>query len=149
MEATCVHLDEAERIKHLFQDHHLRHTRQRELVYASLRFVHSHPTAEDLYTMVRQHDQGVSLATIYNTLDALVECGLARKIPSHLGGGACRFDADLSAHVHVSGSCGSVRDVPQDLSDQLLASVSKEVLKEIEARLGVEVVGVSLQLIAR
>lgn len=149
MQAIGVHFDEAEQIKRLFHEHQLRYTRQRELIYASLRAVHSHPTAEDLHTMVHQHDQGVSLATIYNTLEALVECGLARKIPSHLGGGACRFDADLSAHVHVSASSGSVRDVPQDLSDQLLASVSKEVLKEIELRLGVEVVGVSLQLIAR
>lgn len=149
MEPASEQLNADARVKDLFAAHQLRHTRQRELVYRTLESVCIHPTAETLYTLVRQQDQGVSLATVYNTLDALVECGLCRKIPSHLGGGACRFDADLSAHVHVSSPGGDVCDVPDDLSEQLLASVSKDVLREIEARLGVKVAAVSLQLITK
>jgi Fur family transcriptional regulator, peroxide stress response regulator len=148
-----VHTDamtcDADKVREAFHAHQLRHTRQRELVYTTLMAVRSHPTAEELHTLVKAADGSVSLATVYNTLDALVECGLCRKLPSHVGGGASRFDADLSSHVHVLTRRGGVQDVPDELGERLLRSVSREAIREIESRLGVEVIGVSLQLITR
>ncbi len=134
-------------VRELFRERRLRHTRQRDLVYSTLRSLHTHPTAEELHALVNDRQRGVSLATIYNTLDALARCGLLRRIPSQLGGGACRFDADLSRHVHVVGPEGEIRDVPADLGEPLLASVGKDAIAAIERRMGVKVVGVAVQLV--
>lgn len=134
-------------VRDLFREHRLRHTRQRELVYSTLVSLHSHPTAEELHALVNDHDRNVSLATIYNTLDALARCGLLRRIPSQVGGGACRFDADLSRHVHVVRPEGAVLDVPADLGDPLLASIDKDAIAAVERRMGVKVVGVAVHLV--
>lgn len=137
----------AKTVRDLFRERRLRHTRQRDLVYSTLLSLRTHPTAEELHAHVNRMDQGVSLATVYNTLDALARCGLLRKIPSQAGGGACRFDADLSGHVHVVHPEGSVRDVESDLGDRLLAGLDKDAIAAIERRMGVKVVGVTVQLI--
>ncbi|MEY3230532.1 MAG: Peroxide-responsive repressor PerR [Planctomycetota bacterium] len=134
-------------VRDLFREHRLRHTRQRDLVYSTLVSLHSHPTAEELHALVNDHDQSVSLATVYNTLDALARCGLLRRIPSQVGGGACRFDADLSRHVHVVHPEGTILDVPADLGDPLLTSIDKDAIAEVERRMGVKVVGVAVHLV--
>lgn len=122
----------------------LRCTRQREVVLLSLARTTDHPTAEELHRLVRAEDPGISLATIYNTLDVLLACGLARRIPN--GGGPARFDADTSSHVHVVRTDGVVMDVPEDLSARLLAAVPADALKELESRMGVSVSRLSLQV---
>lgn len=141
----------AKTVRELFREHRLRHTRQRDHVYSTLVELHTHPTAEELHALVNAHvgrqEQGVSLATIYNTLDALARCGLLRRIPSQIGGGPCRFDADLSRHVHVVGPQGAIHDVPDDLGEPLLASLGKDAIAAIERRMGVRVVGVAVQLV--
>ncbi|HOF88895.1 MAG TPA: transcriptional repressor, partial [Armatimonadota bacterium] len=65
-----------------------RMTAQRAAVYAALCAASGHPTAEELFFAVRGHLPGISLATVYNTLDTLVDGGLAVKIP---GDGAARY----------------------------------------------------------
>jgi len=136
-------------VRDTFRKSGLRHTRQRELVFVSLASIASHPTAEELHGLLTQSDSKISLATIYNTLDALVQSGLCRKLPSLAGGGACRYDADLSSHVHVSTPRGEVMDVPTELSDRLLEGMDHRVLRDIEARLGIQVAGVSVQIVAK
>lgn len=88
----------------------------------------------------------LSLATVYNTLDALVAAGLARRIVCSCG--PARFDADMREHAHLSTVDGRIMDLPDDLSAHLLGHVPGPVLKEIERRLGVRVQGVSIQVIA-
>ena len=137
----------AKTVRDLFREHRLRHTRQRDLIYSTLLALHSHPTAEELHALVNHHDRSVSLATVYNTLDALARCLLLRRIPSQVAGGACRFDADLSRHVHVVHPQGAIVDVPSDLGDPLLASIDKDAIAAVERRMGVKVVGVAVQLV--
>ena len=88
-------------IRHTFQRAGLRVTRQREAVYAALICTHSHPTAEDLHKTIRSRgsEPCISLATVYNTLEALSQAGLCRRVPCSCG--ATRFDADLKEHVHI------------------------------------------------
>ncbi len=135
-----------EHIRDLFRMHDLRCTHQREIVYAGLSAAHSHPTAEELYQNLHSQDPNISLATVYNTLDLLLDVGLIRRIPSS---GACRFDAITAPHVHVTTPDGEVMDAPEDLSERLLAGISPEVLREIESRMGVKVSGLSVQVVAR
>ncbi|CAG0999166.1 Transcriptional regulator PerR [Phycisphaerales bacterium] len=135
-----------ERIRELFHQHDLRCTHQRELVFAGLAGTKAHPTAEELYLNLHGQDPNISLATVYNTLDALSAVGLVRKVPG--ASGACRYDADTSQHVHISMGDGRVMDAPQDLSERLLAGLSLAVLHEIEDRLGISVSRINVQVIA-
>ena len=135
-------------VRALFQRHDLRCTRQRELVYAALAESKAHPTAEDLHLAVHATDPGLSLATLYNTLEAFLACGLGRKLPAADGSGPCRYDADTAPHVHLATDDGRVLDVPPDLSERLLACVSPELIGEIESRMGVRVRRLNVQVVA-
>ena len=46
-----------------------------------------------------QCDISLSLATIYNTLEAFCQAGLAQRLPTP--NGCCRYDATLENHLHV------------------------------------------------
>jgi Fur family peroxide stress response transcriptional regulator len=134
----------SDRIRELFRGNELRHTRQRELVYSALSSSKLHPTAEDLFHQVRIADAELSLATVYNTLEAFCTAGLARRVPA--GSGPCRFDADMREHAHLVCADGGVSDLPEDLSRQLLAAISPGALAEIAHRLGVVVERVNVQV---
>jgi Fur family ferric uptake transcriptional regulator len=65
--------------RELFQKHQVRCTMQRCAIYDALRHASSHPTADELYHMAgRRSGEGTPLsrATVYNTLDLLLECDL-------------------------------------------------------------------------
>ncbi len=135
-------------IRRLFTEHGLRCTRQRVAIYDRLRASKSHPTAEELFEDVRHSCDGLSLATVYNTLEALCEAGLCRKLS--LNCGCARFDADIEPHLHLlNDDTGEIHDVPTDLSERLLTQLSDDVLRDIENRLGVQIDRVSLHLHAR
>ena len=138
----------ASRTRCLFEKSGLRFTRQREVLYESLAATKSHPTADELFQSVRAIESGLSLATVYNTLEALIEAGLVRRIPCVIGSGACRFDADTSHHVHIATGDGRVHDVPEDLSRRLLSGIPQEVVSDLERRLGVRIDGLNVQLLA-
>jgi Fe2+ or Zn2+ uptake regulation protein len=124
----------------------LRHTRQRGAVYAALRATTSHPTAEELHELVRHETPGLSLATVYNTLEALCASGLCRRLPN--AAGVCRFDGDVSDHVHVVLPDGRVLDVPPEVGRRLLECVPAELVRELESRVGARLGGLGVQLVA-
>lgn len=135
-----------EQVREIFKHRGLRCTRQRELIFSALAHQRSHPTAEDLYRMVRADEPGLSLATVYNTLDALSACGLIRRLPSTNPSCPSRYDADIHPHVHITLDDGRVLDVPDDLSAELLSALPSGVVERLEQRLGVRVSRVSLDL---
>jgi Fur family transcriptional regulator, peroxide stress response regulator len=136
-------------IRTLFERHNLRCTRQREVLYEALAATKSHPTADELFQSVKAKDESLSLATVYNTLEAFSEVGLVRRIPCSVGSGACRFDADTSDHVHLATPDGRVQDVPFDLSRALLSSIPAAAVADLERRMGVRVSGLNVQVTAR
>ena len=133
----------------LFEQHGLRCTRQREVLYEALAATKCHPTADELFQTVKSGDASLSLATVYNTLEAFTEVGLARRIPCPVGTGPSRFDADTTDHVHLALADGQVRDVPHDLSRQLLSGIPASVVADLERRMGVRVAGLTVQVVAR
>lgn len=133
--------------KDILKSSNLRCTRQREMVYQTLATTTAHPTAEELYSMVRALEPGLSLATVYNTLEAFVRTGLCRRIPCPSG--ATRYDADMREHVHVTTAEGRVLDVPEDLGGRLVATLSPDLRAELERRLGVPMSKVTLHLVAQ
>ncbi len=87
-----------------------RMTRQRSVILDTLLSMRCHPTADELYAVVRRQLPSVSLGTIYRNLDVLARSGQVRKLES--GGTQARFDAELEPHHHVRcGACGRVDDV--------------------------------------
>ncbi len=146
---TCHCQSESGDYRELFAAHGLRCTRQRQVVYAALAGTREHPTAEAIYDAVRQDSgsAGISLATVYNTLETLSNCGLCRKLATP--GGPARFDALTDEHAHVVAADGSMMDLPEDLSDRVMAGVrDPELIAEIEKRLGVTVGRISIHLAA-
>lgn len=149
MSATPTHSHahlESEQLRQIFASHGLRTTRQRESVYRALCGCCDHPTAEQLLTLVHETDPEVSQATIYNTLDTLVDCGLANRLSATTSGGACRYDANTGEHVHMVLDDGRILDVPQDLSERLIQSVPSDLLNELSERLGVNCSGIKIEL---
>ena len=87
----------------------------------------------------------VSLATVYNTLDALCSAGIILRLPSRSG--VCRYCGESKAHLHlrIEGK-DELLDVPPDLGEQILDSLPAEVLDSIESRMGVRIKGIDIQL---
>ncbi len=126
----------------------MRCTRQRVAIYERLRASMSHPTAEELFEQVRGECDGLSLATVYNTLEALCDAGLCRKLTFNCG--CARYDAELQPHLHLlNDDTGEIHDVPRDLSERLLARLPEDLLRDVEERLGVRIDRVSLHLHGR
>ena len=87
-----------------------RNTPQRAVILEELRKVTSHPTAVELYEMVRRRLPKISLGTVYRNLDLLAEMGTIRKVS--LGGAEARFDGDTDRHEHIRCiRCGRLDDV--------------------------------------
>lgn len=87
-----------------------RFTEQRAAVYRFLRGTDEHPTADEVFTVVRGEISDISLATVYKALETLVSCGLAAKLS--YGDGSARYDARTDEHYHSRClGCGVVRDV--------------------------------------
>ena len=134
-------------IRALFERHGLRCTRQRQVLYEALAAEKCHPTADELFQNVRASEEGLSLATVYNTLEAFTQVGLVRRIPCASGTGPCRFDADTTEHVHLATADGKIVDLPHDLSQKLLAGIPSSARADVETRLGVQVRGLTVQVV--
>ncbi len=94
----------------MLEDTSLRMTRQRQVIIDELRSVTSHPTADDVYDMVRRRLPNVSLGTVYRNLEVLAESGVVQKID--IGGTKKRFDGNVDPHHHLRCTvCGRVDDL--------------------------------------
>jgi Fur family peroxide stress response transcriptional regulator len=87
-----------------------RFTPQREHIYNVLLEKRDHPTAEEVFIRAKQAMPDISMATVYNCLDALVQCSLVRQV--QLERGAARFCPNMEEHCHYyCDECGTVFDV--------------------------------------
>lgn len=92
----------------------LRLTRQRREVYDALLHTTDHPSAVQVFLRVKERMPSISLATVYNCLETLVQHSLVRQV--NLDRGASRFCANQHQHGHFfCAGCGRVEDV--DLPD--------------------------------
>jgi Fur family transcriptional regulator, peroxide stress response regulator len=102
----------------------LRPTRQREHVYRVLLLRRDHPAADEVFLRAKRDMPGISMATVYNCLDALVRCDLVRLVV--LDRGATRFCSNMEEHCHYyCAECGAVFDVPLSASAPLSAPQPK------------------------
>ena len=91
-----------------------RFTPQRQHVYGVLIDQRDHPAAEEVFIRAKQDMPEISMATVYNCLDALVKCGLVKQV--NLDRGASRYCPNMHEHCHFHcEECGGIFDV--DLLD--------------------------------
>lgn len=87
-----------------------RFTQQRRQVYDVLMQKRDHPTAEEVFLRSKKAMPDISMATVYNCLDALVQAGLAQQVKVERG--AARFCPNMHEHWHFHcNECGGVFDM--------------------------------------
>ncbi|MGW8160846.1 MAG: Fur family transcriptional regulator [Desulfobulbales bacterium] len=91
-------------------DNNMRLTSQRQVILEELQKVTSHPTANEVFDMVRKRLPRIGLGTVYRNLDLLADMGIIRKL--EIGGEQKRFDGDTSPHYHIRCvKCNRVEDI--------------------------------------
>lgn len=102
-------------------DSGLRSTPQREVVFNTLLNKRDHPTADEVYARVRHDMPTISLATVYNCLETLVQCNLVRAV--NFERGPTRYCPNLRPHAHFHDEqTGATYDI--DLPAEVLENVN-------------------------
>ena len=100
-----------------------RFTEQRATVYRHLAGTDIHPTADEVFLAVRRDLRGISLATVYKSLETLVGCGLAVKLS--YSDGSARYDGRTDPHHHARCLvCGRVSDIPGEVAAREIDALS-------------------------
>jgi Fe2+ or Zn2+ uptake regulation protein len=85
-------------------------TPQRLAIARAVTELDSHVTAEHVYSEVSRRMPGVSLPTVYATLELLEELRLVRRVSA--GAGSAVYDGRIDEHHHlVCDRCGAIADV--------------------------------------
>lgn len=99
-----------------------RFTEQRAAVFRYLSHTDVHPTADEVFLEVRQNLPGISLATVYKSLETLVGCGLAVKLT--YADNSARYDGRTDPHHHARCVvCDRVMDLTGSISEKELAAL--------------------------
>ncbi len=87
-----------------------RDTKQRRVVFETIRETLSHPTADWIFEKVRMTMPKISLGTVYRNLSVLKDEGMVREIYST--DRRAHYDAVTRQHAHfICSECGSISDV--------------------------------------
>ena len=111
----------------ILRDHGIQPTPQRIALAECVLEETSHPTADQVWERVRQSCPTISRATVYNTLNLLVDKGLLGT--QTIREGAVVFDPNIEKHHHfIDNETGNIYDIPWDQ----LEVKGKEKLKDFE-----------------
>jgi Fe2+ or Zn2+ uptake regulation protein len=103
-------------ISELLRERGLRATSQRVVMHRLLRDRNRHVSAEELLSEASEQLPGVSLPTVYATLELFEQLGIVRRVNG--GGGTLLWDTRAEAHGHmICHRCGRIEDmeIPVDL----------------------------------
>jgi Fe2+ or Zn2+ uptake regulation protein len=124
-----------ERLVAALRDGGYRVTSQRLILHRALRDLGRHATAEEVLRAAAANLPGLSLPTVYATLDLFEQLGVARRIDG--AGAAVLYDPRTDAHQHFRcRRCGRVVDVDAALDERRLVAAARSAGLEVE---GVEV----------
>lgn len=112
-------------IRMLLEKHGLKVTPQRMVIADTLLHTDSHPTADEVFKAVEDKLPAISRATVYNTLNTLVEAKVIHAVSTEPG--ITRYDANQSPHHHfVDTATGKIHDLPWEMVDQLCCSLGAD-----------------------
>ncbi len=102
----------------------MRLTAQRQIILEELSKVKTHPTASELYDMVRQRLPRIGLGTVYRNLELMADNGMILKL--EVGGTQKRFDATTDTHYHIRCTgCGRVDDIDTPVMEDLVKAAAE------------------------
>jgi Fur family ferric uptake transcriptional regulator len=122
-----VHSAEAHRFEAYLRSKKLKLTGERMEILASIFQKNSHFDAEELHAELKQQGRDISRATVYRTLDLLVQCGLVRK--SSLGSSHANYEAahEDEHHDHlICLNCNKVMEFYRPDLEQLQDDICRE-----------------------
>ena len=103
----------------------VRRSKKRDAILELMRSTRTHPSADWIYQNMREQFPDVSLGTVYRNLNQLREEGIVKSVG--VVNGQERFDAFTVPHSHfVCNHCGAVIDLPNCVSEEVIAPLSKE-----------------------
>ena len=108
-----------------------KHFRKRDAILTCLRDTTEHPSAEWVYSQLKQEIPDLSLGMVYRNLSLFKEQGLITSLGTV--NGVERFDANTDPHVHyICTGCGRVLDlhqlrVPEELNQAAAMNSGGEV----------------------
>jgi Fe2+ or Zn2+ uptake regulation protein len=99
-------------------------TRHRKTILEALRAHYQHPTAADVFRIVRRRRPRIAYATIYNALNWLQRSGLIATVS--FTNEATRYDPIIKRHDHlVCTHCGSLTDVDLKLPPKIVSRAAR------------------------
>ena len=114
----------------MLQEKNHRITKQRQVILEELRKLNTHPSADEIYKVVRRRLPRISLGTVYRNLEVLSALGKIQKL--ELSGSLKRFDRNTKKHYHIRCvRCNRVDDAPIAPLNQLENDLYKATVFEI------------------
>ena len=107
-------------------------TSQRKAVLEALGESRGHPSAEDVYLLVKRKNPRVALGTVYQALGVLEEIGVIEA--KHWYESPKRYDLNVGPHLDIRClSCGEVSEVPgvrfENLEESIRAATHYQVTR--------------------
>lgn len=98
----------------------MKYSKQRELILNTVLENPIHPTADQVYHLLKINHPNLSLGTVYRNLNLLAQTGEIVKLA--MEGGPDRFDGRLNDHFHLKCRvCGNVIDIEENHLHELLS----------------------------
>jgi Fur family transcriptional regulator, ferric uptake regulator len=116
-----------DRFRRHLREHHQPVTRQRDLVAQVVLHSNDHLSVEKIRRELKERGERVGLATVYRTLDLLVESGLVRA--HEFGEGFKRYEpmATQADHEHlICERCGEVVEFANERLERMLPVLADE-----------------------
>lgn len=105
--------DRIPKLKDLLASHNIRVSHQRLLILDYLIMNPTHPTADTIYKDLKKIDPVISQATVYNTLNLLVDHKLVKELDFNMA--SKRYEFKKINHGHfICESCGLIEDLDVD-----------------------------------
>lgn len=103
----------------------MKFSKQRELIKETVVENNIHPTADDVYAMLKPNNPNLSLGTVYRNLTVLADHGIINRL--QIPNGSDRFDGQMYEHYHViCNECGKIFDIKLSLLNELDEKIKKE-----------------------
>jgi Fur family ferric uptake transcriptional regulator len=120
------HTEVLKRVREAARRRGVRWTTQRQTIVETFIASDEHLTVEELHRQVRLIDSTVSAATVYRTINMLVELQVATKGHFHEGGSAS-YECNLNKQHHdhlVCDSCGRIQEFNEQRIEQLQIDIA-------------------------
>ena len=110
----------------------MRFSYQRDIIYNFIYGVNTHPTAADVFNMVKPKIKNISLGTVYRNLTQLVKKNMIHELNIS---GISHYDGNLDQHQHfVCKHCNSIIDcsIQNDWDENKIKGTKEFDIQEVD-----------------